>query len=161
MGEMPYRELFWDGAQLTLDPGGEGRRLRIDRRCLDGDPVAGCFAHVCARPEDVARIPFDEPEVQEARRAALAWWIPLLGDALVCLSTLSIDSVHCAGAITVARQPHLFDHDPFARLFAGTMVRTDLFGVVPAPAGPLIERIAGAPWPGGRFPARHEPQPPT
>jgi len=59
---------------------------------------------------------------------------------------------HCAGAITVARDPDLFDQDPFARLFAGTTVLTGLFSVVAAPAGPLIERVAGAPWPGGRFP---------
>ena len=153
MGDAPARELFWDGTRLGLDPARGGRRLEIDGRCLDGDPAPGCFAHVCALAEDEARIPFDQPEVQEARRAALAWWIPLLGDALVCLSTFSLDTVHCAGAITVARHSHLFDQDPFARLFAGTAVPTDLFSVVAAPAGPLIERVAGVPWPGGRFPA--------
>ncbi|MEO7197590.1 MAG: hypothetical protein ABIZ50_03880 [Solirubrobacterales bacterium] len=153
MGDSPVRELFWDGARLSLDPAEGGRSLCIDGRCLDADAVPGCFAHVCALSEVAARIPFDQPEVQEARRAALAWWIPLLGDALVCLSTFSLDSVHCAGAVTVARHPHHFDQDPFARLFAGTTLRTDLFGVVAAPAGPLIERIAGAPWPGGRFSA--------
>ena len=149
MSDRPFRELFWDGAQLALEPGGGGRRLAVDRRCLDGDPVAGCYAHVCALADEAAR----QPEVQEARRAALASWIPLLGDALVCLSTLSVDSVHCAGALTVARDPRLFADDPFARLFAGTIVRTDIFGVVAAPAGPSIERTAGAPWPGGRFAA--------
>ncbi len=41
----------------------------------------------------------------------------------------------------------------FAPLFPGTVVETDLFGVVSPPAGPLIERVTGAPWPGGRFPA--------
>jgi len=146
------RELYWDGAQLTLDPDEGGRRLAIDARCVNGDPVAGCFAHVCALPGEDARIQFDQPEVQEARRAALAWWIPLLGDALVCLSTFSLDSVHFAGAVTVARHPRLFDHDPFARLFPGTVVPTGLFSLVSPPPGPLIERIAGAPWPGGRFP---------
>ncbi|MEA2480792.1 MAG: hypothetical protein QOJ07_2714, partial [Thermoleophilaceae bacterium] len=39
-------ELSWDGTRLSLD--GPGRRLRIDGRCLAGEPVAGCFAHVCA-----------------------------------------------------------------------------------------------------------------
>jgi len=153
MGDKPWRDVYWDGERLSLDSGGEGgRRLGIDPRCVEGDPVPGCFAHVCALPDEEARIPYDQPEVQEARRAALAWWIPMLGDALVCLSTFSLDSVHCAGAITVARSPEMFDQDPFARLFEGTTARTDLFSRVPAPAGPLIERVGGAPWPGGRFP---------
>lgn len=154
MGGKPFRELFWDGAQLKPDPGDGGRRLGVDGRCLEGDPVHRCFAQVCALADDEARIPFDQPEVQEARRAALAWWIPLLGDALVCLSTFSVDSVHYAGAVTVARVPHYFDQDPFARLFSGTVVKSDLFSAVASPPGPLIERVAGAPWPGGRFPAR-------
>lgn len=41
--------------------------------------------------------------------------------------------------------------DPFARLFAGTLLRTDLFGEAAPPPGPGIERYAGVPWPGGRF----------
>ena len=157
MNDRWSRDVFWDGTQLGLTPADGRRRLGIDSRCLDAEVVPGCFAHVCALADEEARIPFDQPEVQEARRNALAWWIPLLGDALVCLSTFSIDSVHCAGAVTVARHPDLFDQDPFARLFPGTVVSSDLFGVVAAPAGPLIERIAGAPWPGGRFPPRPEP----
>jgi hypothetical protein len=148
----PYGELFWDGAQLSLEPGA-GRRLGIDRRCLEGDSVPDCLAHVCALTGEADRIPFDQPEVQAARRDALAWWIPLLGESLVCLSTFSVDSVHFAGAVTVARDPEGFDDDPFARLFPGTTVRTGLFCAVPPPAGPIMERTAGAPWPGGRFPA--------
>lgn len=153
MADSATREVFWNGEELTLDQAGDTRRLRMDGRCLESESVIGCFAHVCALPDDRARIPFDQPEVQDARRAALAWWIPMLGDALVCLSTFSEDSVHCSGAVTVARHPHLFDQDPFARLFRGTTVSTDLFGLVAAPAGPLIERIAGVPWPGGTFPS--------
>lgn len=151
MNAKPYGEVFWDGVELSPDPKG-GRRLGIDRRCVEGEPVPGCFAHVCAEVNEAARIPFDQPEVQAARRAALAWWIALLGDSLVCLSTFSVDSVHCAGAVTVARSAQLFTHDPFARLFPGTIVPTGLFSSVPPPAGPLTERTAGAPWPGGRFP---------
>ncbi len=151
------RDLFWDGERLSLSPSAGGRRLMADGRTLAGTPVRGCFAHVCASAEGEARIPFDQPEVQGARRAALAWWIPLLGDSLVCLSTLSIDSVHFAGAITVARHPDFFGSDPFGRLFAGTTVRTDIFNEVPPPPGPLIERVAGAPWPGGRFSDGIEP----
>jgi hypothetical protein len=94
---------------------------------------------------------FDEPEVQQVRRDALAWWVPLLGGSYVCMSTFAIDASRCAGAITVAREPGHFHDDPFARLFPGTVVRTDVFSEVPPPAGPAIERYAGAPWPGGRF----------
>ena len=151
MSDLPFSYLYWDGASLATHEEPGRRRLGVDSRCLAGDGVAGCYAHVCALPSNTARIPFDQPEVQEARRAALAWWIPMLGEALVCLSTFSVDSVHCAGAITVARRDDLFGDDPFARLFPGTVVPTDLFSEVLPPPGPLIERTAGAPWPGGRF----------
>lgn len=151
--DKPYGELYWDGAELSPRAGPGRRRLGVDRRCIEGDGVPGCFAHVCALPDESAVIPFDQPEVQAARRDALAWWIPLLGADLVCISTFSVSSVHFAGAVTVARRPDLFGEDPFARLFPGTVVRSGLFGVVPPPAGPIMERVAGAPWPGGRFPA--------
>jgi hypothetical protein len=69
----------------------------------------------------------------------------------VCLSTFAIDASRYGGAVTVARDPARFRDDPFARLFPGTVVRTDLFCAVPPAAGPPIERYAGVPWPGGRF----------
>jgi hypothetical protein len=106
---------------------------------------------VCALPDEDARLPFDFPEIQQVRRAALAWWIPLLGDSLVCVTTLALDPVNYGGAITVARDPALFDQDPFARIFPGTVVETDLFAAVDPPAGPVIERYSGVAWPGGRF----------
>jgi hypothetical protein len=98
-------------------------------------------------------IPYDDVAVQQMRRDTLAWWIPLLGDALVCLTTLALDSVHCAGAITVTSTPVPWEEDPFARIFAGdvSVVQTDLFCRVPAPPGPVVERYAGVAWPGGRF----------
>ena len=34
---------------------------------------------------------FDQPEVQQVRRDALAWWIAMLDDALICLTTLALD----------------------------------------------------------------------
>jgi hypothetical protein len=136
---------------LTTEPAARGRRFHVDPRCLVGDPVAGAFAHVCALAQPAALLPYDTPEVQQARRDALAWWIPLLADGLVCLTTLAVDDVHFGGAVTVAREPTLFGHDPFARIFPGTIVRTDEFCVVPPPPGPLVERIAGVAWPGGRF----------
>jgi hypothetical protein len=99
------------------------------------------------------RLPFDAPEVQKARREALAWWFPLLGDQLICMSTLSLDASNYGGAITVARTAAFFDSDPFARLFSGTVVRADFFSEVAPPPGPVVERYAGAPWPAGRFTA--------
>jgi hypothetical protein len=146
-----FARVVFDGMGLSPDPHAPGRRLRIDARCLEGSPVAGAYAHVCALTDDDAALRFDEPEVQQARRDALAWWIPLLGDSLVCLSTFSLDASLCAGAVTVTREPGRFADDPFARLFGGTVVRTDLFCAVPPPTGPVIERYSGAPWPGGRF----------
>jgi hypothetical protein len=145
--------LFWDGERLATALGTAGRRFRADPRCFDGDPVAGAYAHVCALADEDARLPFDMPEVQAVRRDALAWWIPLLGDALVCVTTLAVDSVHYGGAVTVARTAAFFELDPFARIFPGTLVRTDLFCAVPPPPGPVIERVSGVAWPGGRFPA--------
>ncbi|MFN8162136.1 MAG: hypothetical protein U0R52_13940 [Solirubrobacterales bacterium] len=126
--------------------------MRIDARCLDGEPVAGAWASVCASPDPAAALHFDEPEVQAVRRDALAWWIPMLGDDLVCLTTISLDAARCGGAITVARRPDLLGSDPFARLFPATTLRTDLFCGVAPPPGPVIERYSGVPWPGGSFP---------
>jgi len=143
--------MVFDGERLSLDPRAPGRRLRIDARCVEGDPVPDAWAHVCALANRDAALRYDEPEVQQARRDALAWWIPLLGDDLVCLTTFALDASRCAGAMTVSRDPARFIDDPFARLFPGTIVRTSLFCSVPPPAGPPIERYAGAPWPGGRF----------
>ena len=109
------------------------------------------WAHVCALADASARLPYDTPEVQQVRRDALAWWIPLLGDSLVCLTTLAVDSVHYGGAVTVATDPRFFAADPFARIFPGTVVETELFCRVASPAGPVIERYSGVAWPGGRW----------
>lgn len=147
----PFTHVVFDGRRLTLDRSAEGRRLRADSRCFDGPAIPGAYAHVCATADPQARVAFDTAEVQQARRDALAWWIPRLGASFVCLTTLAVDAVDCGGAITVAREPAAFASDPFARLFPGTVVETDLFTEVPPPTGPVIERYAGAPWPGGRF----------
>ena len=147
----PFAYVVFDGERLSSDPHATGRRLRIDSRCLDGAPVEGAFANVCALPGRKAALRYDEPEVQQARRDALEWWIPMLGDRLVCLSTFAIDASLCGGAVTVARDPSLFAGDPFARLFPATVVTTDDFCEVAPPPGPVIERYAGAPWPGGSF----------
>ncbi len=142
------RPVFFDG--VALSESGPGRELFVDQRCLGGEPVQA-FAHVCALADEDAALRFDEPEVQQVRRDALAWFIPLLGESLVCLTMLALDGSRCGGAITVARDCSAFASDPFARLFAGTVVETSLFSAVAPPAGPVIERYGGQPWPGGRF----------
>lgn len=147
----PFAFIVFDGERLSANPREPGRRLRLDSRCLDGRPVGEAWAHVCALPDREAALRFDELEVQQVRRDALAWWLPLLGPSYVCMSTFALDASRCAGAITVARDPQHFRNDPFARLFPGTIVRSDLFCEVSPPAGPALERYAGAPWPGGRF----------
>lgn len=146
---LPFAHLVFDGEHLSADPHAAGRRVRIDARCLRGRPVAGAFAHVCALPDPGAALRFDEPEVQGARRDALEYWIPLLGEDLVCLTTFALDASRYAGALTVARSRDRFGDDPFARLFPGRVVETGLFCEVPPPPGPVIERYAGVPWPGG------------
>jgi hypothetical protein len=142
--------VVFDGRSLSADPDAPGRRFTVDPRVLSpGSPPA--VAHVCALADPAAALRYDEPEFQAARRDALAWWIALVGADFVCLTTLSVDSSRTAGAITVARSADRFGDDPFARLFPGTTVATDLFAPTPPPPGPVIERYAGQPWPAGRF----------
>ncbi len=141
--------LRWDGERLAHV--GNGRCFEADPACFAGDRVPGAWAHVCALANPDAKLRYDEPEVQQVRRDAYAWWISLLGDDLVCLTTLALDASHYGGAITVARTPARFGADPFARIFRGTVVRTDLFAAVSPPPGPVIERYAGVAWPGGSF----------
>ena len=142
--------LSFDGESLQAGRG-PGRRFMVDARCLEGDPVPGAYAHVCASPDEEAKLAYDQPEVQGVRRDAMAWWIPLLADSLVCLTTLALDEAGYGGAITVTNRPVELRDDPFARLFAGPVVRTDLFCQVAPPAGPVLERYAGVAWPGGSF----------
>ena len=139
-----------EGSTLVLDG---GLRVRPDPRCIRGETVSGAFAHVCAARGRDEVLPFDDPAVQQVRRDALAWWIPLLGDSLVCVTTLALDSVNYAGAITVALDPTVFEDDPFARLFPGVIVETDIFCRVAPPPGPVLERYSGVAWPGGGFTA--------
>ncbi len=153
MAEEPGRWIAFDGSRLALDDDddGGGRRFQADARCFEGKAEPGALANVCALTDDDARIPFDDPLVQQLRRDVLAWWVPLLGDSFVCFSTLALDESHCAGAITVVREPSRLGEDPAARLFPATLVESGLFSAVLPPAGPVIERYAGAPWPAGGF----------
>jgi hypothetical protein len=137
-----------EGSTLVLD---SGLRVVPDRRTIRGTSERA-LAHVCAARHRDEAPPYDDPAVQQARRDALAWWVPELADQLVCVTTLALDSVRCAGAITVVRSASVrFDDDPFARLFPGELVECDLFCPVDPPVGPVMERYAGAAWPGGSF----------
>jgi hypothetical protein len=147
----PFAFVVFDGERLSADPRAPGRRFRADPRCFEGEPVERAYASVCATVDRDAALRFDEPEVQQVRRDALAWWLPLLGADLVCVTTLALDASRYGGAITVARRPDRFESDPFARLFPATVVETELFCEVPPPPGPVVERYAGAPWPAGGF----------
>ncbi len=152
MGGSPGRRIAFDGTRLSIAAGAGGRSFLADERCFEGEPEREAWAGVCASTDPEAALPFDAPEVQSARREALAWWIPLLGDDLVCLTTLALDGVRCAGAITVVRRERDLSADPFARLVAATVVAAPaLFTTVDPPPGPVIERYAGHPWPGGSF----------
>lgn len=142
--------LAYDGSRLHAATG-PGRCFMIDERCLRGEPVRGAYAHVCALVDPAAALAFDQPEIQQVRRDALAWWIGMLGDTLICLTTLALDEAHYGGAITVTREPVRWELDPFARIFPATLLRTDIFCPVLPPAGPVVERYAGVAWPGGRF----------
>ena len=152
MGNLPHGadHLAFDGHALHAGRG-PGRCFMVDARCLAGEPVEEAYAHVCALPDTDASLEFDQPEIQQVRRDALAWWIPLLGDALVCLTTLALDASRYGGAITVTREPVAWSEDPFARIFPGCVLRTGLFSIVPPPPGPVLERYAGVAWPGGAF----------
>jgi hypothetical protein len=124
--------------------------LRADERIVDAEGAAAAVSLVLAPPG--AAVLFDDPAVQQARRAVLADARP--PDAV---TTLLRDASHFAGALTARRGgdavPRLAD-DPFARVFAGRLLRVGpgLLGRTPPPAGPTIERYGSArPWPWDRF----------
>ena len=73
-----------------------------------------------------------------------------LGDSLVSITTLAVDSVNYGGAITVVRDPALLDHDPFARIFPGTIVETDLLRAPQHRPALSSSATAASTWPGGR-----------
>jgi hypothetical protein len=96
------------------------------------------------------RLPFDDLAVQGARRAVLS------GSPQDAVSTLLSDASHFEGAVTVARGAGVgrLADDPFARVFPARILSVDagLFGAVPPPCGPTIERYGSAqPWPWDRY----------
>ena len=112
--------------------------VKIDARLIDPDGAAAQVSLVLAPPH--VRMLFDDAAVQQARRDVLARRPPR------ALSTLLRGDSIFAGAITVDPA----GDDPFARIFPARRltVAAGLFGAVPAPPGPDIERHgSGAPWP--------------
>jgi hypothetical protein len=124
---------------------------RVDARLIDpgGDPA---LVSLVMPPAGVSVL-FDDAAVQQARRRVLA------GPPFDAVSTLLRDSSHFEGAVTVARggdEQRVRWDDPFARVFPARLLRVEggLFGRVPPPAGPTIERYGSAqPWPWDRFEA--------
>jgi len=116
---------------------------RMDVRLVDpaGPPA---WVSLVLVPPELAPL-FDDPAVSQAMRAVLA------GPAFAAASTLVRDAVHFAGAVTVdhSDRPDRLADDPFARLHPARIVRVEsgLFGHVPPPPGPAIQRYAGKPWP--------------
>ncbi len=117
---------------------------KIDARIVDHDGDAAMVSLVMA-PSRV-RLLFDDTAVQQARRDVLT------GRPARALSTLLRGDSIFAGAVTVDPA----GDDPFARIFPARRlaVASGLFGRVPAPPGPDIERHgSGAPWPDPSFDA--------
>jgi hypothetical protein len=143
-----------DGAQLGFLATwrvGAGRKpvgaLGIDARAIDrgGEPA---WISLALAPERL-RILFDDPAICQAMRVVLA------GPAADVMSTLVRDPSTIGGAFTAthASTPDSLADDPFARIFPRTLLRVDggFVGNMPAPAGPSVQRYAGAPWPWDRF----------
>jgi hypothetical protein len=117
---------------------------RIDARIIDPNGAPASVSLVV--PPAGVRLPFDDLAVQQARRAVLA------GPPVDAVSTLLSDASHFEGAVTVMRR-RIVD-DPFARVFPARLLRVGagLFGRVPLPCGPTIERYGSAqPWPWDRY----------
>lgn len=118
--------------------------VRIDPRSIDpsGAPAA---ASLVLAPAGTS-LDFDDPAVVGATRAALAL------DPAEVLSTLIVDKMRFAGALTAVRNGNLgrLANDPFARLFPQRIVEVEegLLGRMPPPVGPGHQRYGGGnPWP--------------
>ena len=143
-----------DGAQLGFLAAwrvGVRRRpagaLGIDARAVDphGEPA---WISLALAPERL-RVLFDDPAVCQAMRVVLA------GSSVAVMSTLVRDPSTIGGAFTAthAPTPEGLADDPFARIFPHTLLRVHagFVGMMPAPAGPGVQRYAGAPWPWDHF----------
>jgi hypothetical protein len=130
---------------------GKGRKplgaRGIDARAIDpgGEPA---WISLALAPERT-RVLFDDPAVCQAMRMVLS------GSSTSVMSTLVRDPSTIGGAFTAthASTPADIVDDPFARIFPRTLLRVDagFVGIMPAPAGPGVQRYAGAPWPWDHF----------
>jgi hypothetical protein len=157
----PVREGDWDAGHLCAWLGArpESRppvpgAVRVDRRLLDPDGPA-CRVSLVLLPRDRRPIA-DDPAAVAVRR-------DVLRDGRLAVSMLlpdpTHDPVHLAGGLSVARADRpeellALRDDPFARLGPPRVLEVGpgLFGPVPAPPGPVLERYAGAPWPASDWP---------
>jgi hypothetical protein len=130
----------------------EGRKpvrgaVRMDRRLVDPGGPAAWLSLVLVPPE-LAPL-FDDPAVSQAMRRVLA------GPPFAASSTLVRDAVHLAGSVTVEQgpDPRRLADDPFALLHPARVLRVGpgMFGAVPPPPGPVIQRYDGKPWPVAGF----------
>jgi hypothetical protein len=137
------------GRLAAWPPGRKPTRTatRMDARMVDPAGPLGWVSLVLI-PQEVALL-FDDPAVSQALRAVLS------GPPPAAVSTLVRDAVHFAGAVTVGQgeHPDRLTDDPFARLHPARLLRLGpgLFGHLPPPPGPAIQRYAGKPWPAPGF----------
>jgi hypothetical protein len=129
----------------------ERSALRVDPRVVDFDGPAATVSLVL--PPRSWSMPFDDPAVQQARRALIA------GEPFDAVSTLMRDWSSFAGSLLVTRGPGAAARlagDPFARVHPARVLEVDaglLAARVPWPVGPVIERYgSNSPWPVDVFP---------
>ena len=135
-------------AAFPADGAAPAGKRKIDARAID--PGGSSALASLVLPADGVTIPFDDPEVSGALRAALAAPWPDV------LSTLVVEDSRFAGALTAVRDGDRarLASDPFARIFPATLVEIGpgLLGSTPPPTGPVIQRYGGGqPWPWGEF----------
>jgi hypothetical protein len=129
-------------------PARPGEALRIDERMISSSAAAGWASLVIVRPG--AHVPFDDPVVSGALRVVLA------RPPVTSVSTLLLGDSRFEGAVSFVAgpSPGALADDPFARVAPARLLRVGagLFGAVPPPAGPCIQRYgSGRPWPWDRF----------
>jgi hypothetical protein len=98
------------------------------------------------------RVLFDDPAVQRARQALLAY------NPFTAVTTLARDASSFGGSLVARRDPAspaAVVDDPFRVVANPVVLRIGpgLVGTSPALPGPVIERYGGRPWPVDRFPA--------
>jgi hypothetical protein len=121
--------------------------LRIDERLVDPRAPAS-WVSVVMVPRGTAPL-FDDIAVTEALRQVLR------GVAPAAVSTLVRDTTTFAGSVTVWHGDDRpgWRNDPFGRLHTARLLRAGagMFGAVPPPPGPAVQRYAGKPWPAPGF----------